>query len=86
MQPESIDLRTVGRTLGRAFRHHPPLGYLAGKTLMRDTLEDELGCSALEAEELVDTLESRGFVRFEGDPTAGEEAGTPWAIEWERDE
>lgn len=86
MQPESIDLRIVGRTLGRVFSHHPPLGYLRGKTEMRDALEDQLGCSALEAEELVDTMESRGFVRFEGDPAAPTETDTPWAIEWKRDE
>ena len=85
-QLESIDLRTVSRSLAEAFRHHAPHGYLRGKTAMRDHLEEELGCSALEAEELVDTLESRGFLRFESSPLARSEADSTWAIDWNRRE
>lgn len=85
-QPESIDLRTVSRSLADAFRHHAPHGYLRGKTVMRDHLEQTLGYSALDAEELVDTLEARGFVRFASSPEARSEADTPWAIDWNRSE
>ncbi|MEZ4273432.1 MAG: hypothetical protein R3C68_18955 [Myxococcota bacterium] len=38
-------------------------GYIIGKTAIRDAVMQELQCSALFAEELVDTMESRGFIQ-----------------------
>jgi hypothetical protein len=40
---------------------------LAGRSLMRDIVAAHLGCSMLEAENLVDTLISRGFAHLERD-------------------
>lgn len=84
--PEEIDLRRVAERLNGLFRHSPPVGYLPGKTLMRNALEDCFHLSELQAEELLDTLEARGFVRFEGNPAGASEVDEPWAIEWHRRE
>jgi hypothetical protein len=40
---------------------------LAGRSLMRDIVAAHLGCSMLEAENLVDTLIARGFAHLERD-------------------
>jgi len=63
--PESIDLLALCHQLQR---NDPTVarleGYLEGKTLLRDRLLSLLDCSELQAERLVDTLETRGFLRF----------------------
>lgn len=80
MAIEELDLLRVTNRLRRDFQNDPPHGYLRGKTLLRNHLAQYLGCSALEAEELVDTLESRGFLHFNGDPSARSEAESTWSI------
>ena len=47
---------------------------------MRDMLVHTKGFSELEAEELIDTLELRGFLRFLGDPTERSVADAHWEI------
>jgi hypothetical protein len=47
-------------------------GALEGRAVMRDIVADRLGCSALEAETLVDTLVLRGYARLAHDPELGE--------------
>lgn len=84
--PESVDLNRVAERLHSLFVHHPPAGYLDGKTAMRNALEDSFGVSEMDAEELVDTLETRGFVHYEGDPTAPTEVDTYWSIDDRREE
>lgn len=83
---EEIDLDAVSESIARLFGHRPPVGYLRGKAVLRDAVEQALGCSALQAEEIVDTMESRGFLRFEGDPSERSEAEAPWIIDTEREE
>lgn len=80
MRIEEMDLLRVSRELRHDFQNDPPLGYLRGRTLLRNHLAERLNCSALEAEELVDTLESRGFLHFNGDPSARSEADSTWSI------
>ena len=58
------DLR---RQLEEHFAELPPAGYVPGKTALRAAVVRLLQCSALEAEQLVDTLETRGLIRYEGD-------------------
>jgi hypothetical protein len=41
-----------------------PQGLVPGKTAMRDAATNTLHCSELEAEQLIDTMVSRGLVRF----------------------
>lgn len=64
--PESIDLLVVtARLTARESGSLDNLeGYLEGKTHLRDALVSDLGCSELEAEQVVDTLVARGFVCF----------------------
>lgn len=61
---EDIDLAQLAGSVQRRYGRHLYASYLRGKTLMRDAIIVELGCSAYEAEELVETLELMGYVRF----------------------
>ncbi|HEX8953743.1 MAG TPA: hypothetical protein VF997_19500 [Polyangia bacterium] len=61
---EEIDLLRLAGVLRRRYGRHLYASYLRGKTLLRDALVEELACSACEAEELVETLELMGYVRF----------------------
>lgn len=82
MIAEDLDLQALAHeiksTLGPS---GGPVGYLRGRSLMRDLLVSRHRFSDLEAEELVDTMEQRGFLRFLGDPTEQSVADSHWAIE-----
>jgi hypothetical protein len=80
MISEDLDLRQLTEELKHALGHGEPVGYLRGKSMMRDTLVQMKGFSELEAEELIDTLELRGFLRFLGDPSERSVADAPWEI------
>lgn len=80
MIPDDLDLKELTEDIKSMLRHHGPVGYLRGKSLMRDLLVEQKGFSQLEAEELVDTLELQGFLHFLGDPTERSVADAPWEI------
>ncbi|MDB4971337.1 MAG: hypothetical protein JWN44_7026 [Myxococcales bacterium] len=61
---EDIDLRDLAGAIRRRYGSTLYTSYLRGKTVMRDAIESELRCSAYQAEELVETLEMMGYVRF----------------------
>ena len=61
---EDIDLALLTGALRRRYGRHLYASYLRGKTLMRDAIVETLWCSAYEAEELVETLEMMGYLRF----------------------
>ena len=61
---ENVDLAELASLVRRRYGRHLYASYLRGKTLMRDAVVEELRCSAYEAEELVETLELMGYVRF----------------------
>ena len=61
---DDIDLASLADVLRRSLGRHLVASYLRGKTLMRDAVEAHLHCSEMEAEELVETLELQGYVRF----------------------
>jgi hypothetical protein len=65
--PEEIDLEELRAKLSARFAGAAPAGYVRGKGDLRGAVVALLGCSALEAEQLVDTLEARGMIRYEGD-------------------
>jgi hypothetical protein len=65
--PENVDLEELGRKLANHFGEAPPAGYIRGKGDLRAAVVLLLSCSELEAEQLVDTLEGRGLIRYEGD-------------------
>lgn len=81
MIPEEIDLQTVAEELRVALAPGDPVGYLRGKALMRDVLVEQKALSELEAEELIDTLELNGFLRFLGNPAERSHADSHWDID-----
>jgi len=81
MIPEEIDLRELADSLRRRAPAGEPRGYLRGKTALREFVRELVGCSELEAEELVDTLELRGYVQFHGDPAERSFAFSDWEID-----
>ncbi len=82
MRFEDIDLLEVAERLRQRIPpNEPPVGYLRGRSYFRDVLVDELGCSELEAEELVDTLENNGYLRFLGDTSVRSRAESRWAVD-----
>lgn len=83
MISEDLDLAELASEIRASLGPGEPEGYLRGKAVMRDVLVDRRGFSQLEAEELVDTLEMRGFVHFTGDPSLRSEADSHWEIERE---
>lgn len=81
MTLDDVDLRQLAARLCERTPPGQPVGYLRGKAALRDLVEEQVGCSALEAEELVDTLESRGYLRFEGNPAERSQAYSHWFID-----
>lgn len=67
MDPETIDLGKLARQLATRFAGAAPAGYVRGKGDLRAAVVDILDCSELEAERLVDTMEGRGLLRYQGD-------------------
>jgi hypothetical protein len=65
--PEDLDLIALVRQLASHFAGAAPVGYVRGKSALRTAVVRILRCSELEAEQLVDTLEGRGLIRYEGD-------------------
>jgi competence protein ComEC len=79
---EDVDLMEVTERLKRHIPEgEPPVGYLRGRSYFRDVLVHELGCSELEAETLVDTLEMNGYLKFAGDPSVRSRAESRWDID-----
>jgi hypothetical protein len=68
MNQEDIDLAELTRALKIQFEHSPPEGLVAGRTEIRDAVLRRVGCSQLEAEELVDTLVLRGALQLRESP------------------
>lgn len=68
MDVTEIDLNELVRQLAARFSAAAPVGYVRGKGDLRAAAVAILDCSELEAEQIVDTMEGRGLVRYEGDP------------------
>jgi hypothetical protein len=64
LDPEAIDLAQLITQLRQAVGL-PVAGNIEGRTILRDATTRLLECSQLEAEQLVDTLIARGFLRRE---------------------
>jgi hypothetical protein len=79
LHPEAVDLAELAYALRGAFLSEPPEGFLEGRTALRDAVRDRLDCSELEAEEVVDTMVSQGFLRFTGNSRGAFEGGV-WRI------
>jgi len=61
---EEIDLSLLVESLRARVGTLLEASYLRGRTIVRDAVEEELGCSDEVAEQLVETLELQGFIRF----------------------
>ena len=80
MDIDAIDLSQLTAALRERTPPGEPIGYLRGKSTMRDIVREYLGCSELEAEEIIDTLEARGYLQFHGDPHERAQAFATWDI------
>ena len=80
MISRDVDLQELAADIKRALGPSGAVGYLRGKSLMRNVLVARGGFSELEAEELIDTMESSGYLRFLGDPSERSVADAPWDI------
>ena len=80
LYPEDVDLADLALSLQSELPGGAVAGYLEGRTALRDYVIDALGSSELEAEELIDTMVSRGFLRFSGDPAGSSPAGV-WRVD-----
>jgi hypothetical protein len=61
---EEIDLAALAGAVRARLGAEVEASYLRGRTLVRDAIAEHLGCSDFEAEELAETLELHGLVRF----------------------
>ncbi len=57
-----VDLAVIASQLQQVFGSQSIEGPIVGRTLMRDEVARLLGCSLLQAEELVDTMVGRGIL------------------------
>jgi hypothetical protein len=79
---EDVDLADLAARIRRHIpAGEPPVGYLRGRSYFRDVVREALGVSDLEAEELVDTLELQGYLRFRGDPSERSRAESRWDVD-----
>jgi hypothetical protein len=80
----AVDLRRLTNDLEGRFHRNPPLGYLQGRTEIRDAVAQLLGCSLLEAEVTVDQLESNGLIEYEGDASGSPASPERWSFDKNR--
>ncbi len=81
MNLEDVDLGDLAERIRKHIpATEPPVGYLRGRSYFRDVVVHELGVSELEAEQLVDTLELNGYLRFQGDPSQRSRAESRWDV------
>lgn len=74
------DLSKIAGGLRRRFHGMNPRGYVRGKTRIRNAVMDIFGFSAMKAEALVEQLQSRGFVRYSGNPREMDTGRDTWRI------
>jgi hypothetical protein len=77
---ENVDLAELTASLRSRFAGAAPTGYLNGRTVLRDAVSSELECSDLEAEDIVDTLIARGFIRYGGNPESDLDDDRGWSL------
>ncbi len=75
MNPEQVDLEILTNRVAGALDQDARRGYLTGKTAVRDWVVRDQQCSQVEAESLVDTMCSLGWLRYTGDPETAGAAG-----------
>lgn len=74
---EAVDLKALSDAVRGAMEATPLEGPVTGRSQVRDVVAADLGCSLLEAEEVVDTMIARGWLRLERD----EDGREVWRVE-----
>jgi hypothetical protein len=77
MDIDNLDLAPLLEHLSEVFRFAPPEGAVVGRTALRDAVAEFLSCSQLQAEEIVDTLVMRNYLRLVATP----EGPATWFID-----
>lgn len=77
---ERVNLAALASLLRSGFFNTPPRGYVRGRTTLRDVIAVQLACSDAQAEELVEMMIGRGFLRYDGDPTRAADGNARWII------
>jgi hypothetical protein len=77
--PEEVDLAQLCEMIATEVSIEARSGFELGKTTIRDTIAEHLGCSTLMAEQLVDTLVLHGMLHYGGDPTESF-SEAPWLV------
>jgi hypothetical protein len=80
LHPEEVDLAELAQSLLADISRDGMVGYLEGRTVLRNYVIEALHSSELEAEELIDTMVSRGYLRFTGDPHGSSPEGF-WRVD-----
>ncbi len=75
------DLAALASELKRRYAQWPPRGYVRGKTQLRNSVMALYHTSAMRAERLVDQMQARGYIRYDGDPARLEKPPSAWHIE-----
>ena len=78
--PEQVDLAELAQNLKRRYGAATPQGYVLGQSMFRDAIAEQLGCSELDAENLVDTMIGLGYLQFKGSPSEAIDNLEPWTI------
>ena len=76
-----VNLAAVAEMMKELFGATHPAGYLEGRTMLRNAIAAHLDCSMLDAEALVETMQSRGYLYYAGMPEADVDERHPWTIE-----
>ncbi len=79
--PTRPDYTRICSLLHSRFSHDPPRGYVVGKTRMRDLLVSELGVQVSQAERIIDRLEQRGALTYEGSSERVDSRRDTWRID-----
>jgi hypothetical protein len=64
MDIADVDFDAVLKQLRSRFRDTPLEGAILGRTALRDAVAEFLGCSLLQAEQIVDTLVADGAIQL----------------------
>jgi hypothetical protein len=80
MDPEEVDLEWLSEAVANRVPPHQMQEFIEGKTAIRDGVAEELDCSMMVAEQVVETMISRGMLRFMGDPRKAADTHGTWRL------
>lgn len=78
--PEDVDLAVLALAVTAELREVDLAGYVRGQTAIRELVARHLGASDVLAENVVETMIGRGFLRYLGDPSRAGDEGL-WRVQ-----